>query len=225
MHAQAMKLPCASIQLYELDWHFRLKICGLTNVTSLPRFDASTMKGICVEAELWCGGSLLSAATVRTSTAGPAALMRWGHWLSPQNLGMGSLMLSQLPREVAGNGAASQKSAAAAGQAVHLEPVRPLWSRHGREAEEEEEQGVSGVGAHADGGRRRPPALGRSSARHVPRPTRTTGTGTSTSSCPSAPWARRWTATSSRATRIRASCTCSSTSTRSRWWRRATRRC
>ena len=89
-----VELPASSISLYEFEWHYRLKIEGLTNVTSLFRFDQNIIKSVYVEAEIWCGDMLLSSATLRTTNASPKPNIRWGNWLSSQNQ-----LFSQLPRE------------------------------------------------------------------------------------------------------------------------------
>ena len=87
-------LPASSISLYEFEWHYRLKIEGLTNVTSLTRFDPNIIKSIYVVAEIWCGDMILSSATLKTPKASPKPNIRWGNWLSSSNL-----LFSQLPRE------------------------------------------------------------------------------------------------------------------------------
>mmetsp|Transcript_52561 Transcript_52561/g.87040 ORF Transcript_52561/g.87040 Transcript_52561/m.87040 type:complete len:1185 (-) Transcript_52561:126-3680(-) len=89
-----MDLPATAVDLYEFEWHYRLNIEGLTNVTSLPRYDETLIKSVYVAAELWCGDLKLTTATIRTGCTEPKPNIRWGLWLSSQNL-----IYSQLPRE------------------------------------------------------------------------------------------------------------------------------
>eukprot|EP01083_Nonionella_stella_P014829 41526_1 len=82
------------ISLYDCEWHYRLKIEGLTNVTSLPRFDMTTMKSVYVVAELWMGDMIFDHATLCTQNSLPLNDIRWGQWLSSRNQ-----TFSQIPRE------------------------------------------------------------------------------------------------------------------------------
>eukprot|EP00486_Rosalina_sp_Unknown_P014580 CAMPEP_0201578024 /NCGR_PEP_ID=MMETSP0190_2-20130828/24663_1 /ASSEMBLY_ACC=CAM_ASM_000263 /TAXON_ID=37353 /ORGANISM="Rosalina sp." /LENGTH=553 /DNA_ID=CAMNT_0048010727 /DNA_START=63 /DNA_END=1721 /DNA_ORIENTATION=+ len=72
--------PRDVISLYDCEWHYRLKIEGLTNVTSLPRFDDSTMKSVYVVAELWMGDMIFDHATLMTKSSTPLNDIRWGQW-------------------------------------------------------------------------------------------------------------------------------------------------
>ncbi len=47
-----INLPINRISVYEFEWHYRLKIEGLTNVISLPRFDSLKIKSVYVLAEI-----------------------------------------------------------------------------------------------------------------------------------------------------------------------------
>ena len=86
--------PRDVISLYDCEWHYRLKIEGLTNVTSLSRFDESTMKSVYVVAELWMGDMIFDHATLMTKSSAPLNDIRWGQWLSSRNQ-----TFSQIPRE------------------------------------------------------------------------------------------------------------------------------
>jgi len=91
---QQRDIPCEFISLYECEWHYRLKIEGLTNVTALPRFDESSMRSVYVVAELWTGEMLFDSATLCTPNSAGLNEIRWGQWLRSKNL-----LFSQIPRE------------------------------------------------------------------------------------------------------------------------------
>ena len=86
--------PRNVISLYDCQWHYRLKIEGLTNVTSLPRFEEGLMKSVYVVAELWMGDMIFDHATLMTKNAAPMNEIRWGQWLMATNQ-----TFSQIPRE------------------------------------------------------------------------------------------------------------------------------